>query len=146
MGQAGGHGRAAAGGHGVGKLERRNRARHLEGDIDAIAGEATDFADRVVRARVHRLRRAEFRREGELLVREIDGDDLARAGEPRAENDAQAHAPQAYHRDRLARFELGGVDDRADPGQHRAAEQGREFQRQVGVDLHAGFARHNRVG
>ena len=95
---------------------------------------------------VDRVGRAEFRGEGELLVGEIDGDDLARAGEPRAEHDAQAHAAQAHHRDRLARLDLGGVDDRADPGQHRAAEQGGELQRQVGVDLDAGFARHNRMG
>ncbi len=146
MGQAGGHGHAAPRGRGVSEFERRNRARHLEGDIDAIAGDASDFADRVVRAGVHRVARAEFGREGELVVRKIDGDDLARAGEPRAEDNAQAHAAQAHHRDRLARLEFGGVDDRANPGQHRAAEQSREFQRQVGVDLHAGFARHHRVG
>ena len=60
--------------------------------------------------------------------------------------DAQADAAEAHHRDRLARLEFRGVDDRADPGQHRAAEQSREFERQVGVDLHAGFARHDRVG
>ena len=135
-----------AGGCGVSKLERRNGARHLEGDIDAIAGHTPDFANRVVRARVYRLRCAEFRGESELLVREIDGDDLTRAGEPRAENDAEAHASQAHHRDRLPRLEFGGVDDRADPGQHGAAEQSRELERQVGVDLHAGLARHNRVG
>ena len=146
MGKAGGHGRAAARGDGISQLERRNRARHLKGDIDAIAGEASDFADGVVRAGVDRVTCAEFRREGELLVRKIDGDDLARASEPCAEHDAQAHAAQAHHRDRLARFDLGGVDDRADPGQHRAAEQSGQFKRQVGVDLDAGFARHHCVG
>ena len=91
-------------------------------------------------------RRAELRREGELVVGKIDGDDLARAGEPCAEHDAQAHAAQAHHRDRLARLDPGGVDDRADAGQHRAAEQGGELERQVGVDLDAGFARHHRMG
>src|ERR1700722_7799263 len=74
MGQAGGHGHAAAGGRGISKLERWNRARHLEGDIDAIAGHAPDFANRIVRARVHRLRRPEFGGESELFVREINGD------------------------------------------------------------------------
>ena len=92
------------------------------------------------------MSRAELGREGELVVREIDGDDLAHARKPRAEHDAQAHAAQTHHRDRLARFELGGVDARADPGQHRATEQSREFKRQVRVDLHAGFARHNCMG
>jgi hypothetical protein len=90
--------------------------------------------------------RAEFSGESELVVREVDCDDLARAGEPRAEDDAEAHAAQAHHRDRLAGFDFRGVDDRANPGQHRAAEQGGEFERQVGVDLHARFARHDRVG
>ena len=32
------------------------------------------------------------------------------------------------------------------PGQHRAAEQGGQFERQVGVDLDARFARHHRMG
>ena len=90
--------------------------------------------------------RAEFSREGELVFGEIDGDDLARAGESRAEDDAQAYAAEADHRDRLTGFDLRGVDDRANPGQHRAAEQRGELERQVWVDLHAGFARHHRVG
>ena len=102
--------------------------------------------DGVGGAGVDRVGCAKFRRKGELVVRKIDGDDLARAGEPRAEDHAQAHAAQTHHRDRLARFDLRGVDHRADPGQHRAAEQSRQFERQVGIDLHAGFARHHRVG
>jgi hypothetical protein len=30
--------------------------------------------------------------------------------------------------------DVGGVEDRADPGEHRAAEQRRELERQVGGD------------
>ena len=41
---------------------------------------------------------------------------------------------------------LAVLIDRANAGQHRAAEQGGEFERQVGVDLHARFARHHRMG
>ena len=92
------------------------------------------------------MRRAEFRCESELVVGEIDRDDLARAGEPRAEHDAKPHAAQANHRDRLARLDFRGVDHRANPGQHRAAEQSGELERQVRVDLDAGFARHDRMG
>ena len=87
-----------------------------------------------------------LRREDELVFGEIDGDDLARAGESRAEDDAQAHPAEADHGDRLPRLDLRGVDDRADPGQHRAAEQRGQLERQLWVDLHAGFARHHRMG
>ena len=92
------------------------------------------------------MRRAELGRIGELVVRKIDGDDLARAGEPRAEHDAKPHAAQANHRDRLARLDFRGVDHRANPGQHRAAEQSGELERQVRVDLDTGFARHHCMG
>ena len=91
------------------------------------------------------MRRPERAGEGELFVREIDGDDLASAGELCAEDRAQADAAEADHRDRCAGLDPGRVDDRADAGQHRAAEQSRKLERQIGIDLDAGFARDHRV-
>ena len=105
-----------------------------------------DRLDRIRRAGVDRVGRAESAGEGELLVGEVDRDDLARARDFRAEDRAQAHAAEADDRHRSARLDPRRVDHRADPSQHRAAEQGRKLERQVGIDLHAGFARDDRMG
>ena len=55
---------------------------------------------------------------------------------PRAEQRREADAAEAEDRDALARLDVRAVDDRADPGQHRAAEQRRDLERQRRVDLH----------
>ena len=99
-----------------------------------------------MRAGVDRMRRPKRAGEGELLVREIDGDDLPRPGELRAQHRAQAHAAETHHRNRRAGLDPRGVDDRADPRQHGAAEQGGQVERQLGVDPDAGFARDHRMG
>ena len=98
-------------------------------------------------AGVDRIGRAERPGEGELVVREVDGDDLARAGELRAEDRAQAHAAEARPPATDAPGSICAVLITAPtPGQDRAAEQGREVERQVRVDLDAGFARDDRMG
>ena len=84
-------------------------------------------------------------RELELRIREIDGDDLPRAGRARAKQRREPHAAEADHRDRRARAHLRGVDDRAHAGEHRASEQRGFVERKLGVDLHHRTPRHDGV-
>ena len=107
MRQARGDGHAAARGRGIGEFERRHRAGHVESDLDAAAGQrAGSSGARPFAPALTTCGRAERAGEGELVIGEIDGDDLARAGEPGAEHCAQAHAAEAHDRDRRARRDL----------------------------------------
>ncbi len=81
----------------------------------------------------------------QLVVGQVDGDDLPRAGGLRADQRRQADAAEADHRDRRADAHLRGVDDRADAGEHRAAEQRGFVERHGRVDLHERVPRDGRV-
>ena len=90
-------------------------------------------------------RGAELACEGELVVGEVDGDDLARPGGDRTQQRAQADATQPDHRGRGAGLDPGGVDDRTHAGEHGAAEQGGFVERQLGIDLDQRIARDRGV-
>ena len=127
------------------RLQRADRARELERVLDAAAGRFADLLDGVRGARIERVRRAERFRELELRIREIDGDDLPRAGRARAEQRREPDAAEADHRHRRARAHLRGVDDGADAGEHGAPEQRGFVERQLRVDLHQRTPRHDCV-
>lgn len=95
--------------------------------------------------RIDGVGRADLAGEAELVVRQIDGDDLARAGGDGAENRGQADTAEADHRGGLAELEIGGVDDGADAGEHGASEEGRFHQGKFGVDLDHGMPRNHGV-
>ena len=67
--------------------------------------------------------RAEFAGEGELVLDGVDGDDLARAGDPRALNGGEADAARAVDGDCRAGLDGGGVERCAGAGHHAAADQ-----------------------
>ena len=62
---------------------------------------------------------------------DVDGDDRRSAGDPRALHGIEAHAAAADDDDARAGFHAGGVDDRAQPGQHAAGDQRGDFERHV---------------
>ena len=123
---------------------------HLQADrfervVHAAAGHRDDFADRVGLLRVDDVGGAELAREFELTRHRVDRDDAARAGDRRAVDARQADAAAADHRNRRARFDLRGVDHRADAGRDAAADQRRAVERHVGADLHDGVFVHQHV-
>ena len=144
--QPGGDRGAAAARDPVGGLERADRARRTRtrgrGRLGSRRGSCR-------RTRGRRRRRPASRRAtapcSSLSARQVDGDDLARAGGDGAEHRGQADAAQADDRHALAGAHLRGVDHRADAGQHRAAEQRRLVEGQRRVDLDQRAARHDRV-
>ena len=60
-------------------------------------------------------------------------------------SEASPTPPEPDHGRRLAGLQLRRIDDRTDARQHRAAEQRRLHERQVGRDLHQRAPRHHRV-
>ena len=70
----------------------------------------------------------------QLVVAQVDGDDRLGAGERGALDAVEADAAAAEHRDRPAGLDTGGVEHRADPGHHAAADQRRLLQRDLLVD------------
>ena len=63
MGESCGHGGAAAPGDLIGERHRLGRARHLEGKLDAAAGQILHRLHRVVFRGIDRVRGAELARE-----------------------------------------------------------------------------------
>ena len=143
--QAGRDRGAAAAGDLVGELEGPDRAGELEGELDPAAGGAPHLLGTVRVPGAEGRRGAELAREGQLVVGEVDGDDLARPGGDGTQQRAQADAAQADHRHRGAGLHPCGVDHRAHAGEHGAAEQRRLVERQLGVDLDQRVARHRGV-
>ena len=68
----------------------------------------------------------------------IDGDDRLGPDSDGPEQRCQPDAAQAPDRDALPGADARRIDDRADPGQHRAAEQRGDLGRHAGVDDHGG--------
>src|SRR5262249_59368401 len=100
--------------------QRLDRARHLEGEVDAAAGRIADVLGAFGVASVERVGRAELAREPELLVGKIDRDDALRTGDARAEQATQADAAEPDHGDDVARAHAGGGERRAAPRLHPA--------------------------
>src|SRR5690606_30540377 len=80
-----------------------------------------------------------------LLDHRLDGDDVAGAGHAGALDGGAADAADADDGDVVAGADLGGVDRRAPAGADAAAEQARQLQRDVVLDLHAGHLVDHRV-
>lgn len=74
---------------------------------------------------------------GELLVVDVDGDDLRGPGEPGPDDRGVTDTAAADDRDRVAAADLSGVDGRADPRHHSAAEQTGDGRGDGRVDLGA---------
>ena len=70
------------------------------------------------------------------------GDRLSALGD-RPDDRAQAHSTRTDHDDRLPRLHVRGVPDRADPGRHRAADQGSDLRRRPRVDPDRCRGRHD---
>ena len=96
-------------------------------------------------ARVDEVGRAERLRHLELVGVDVDGEDAAGLGHHRALDRRQADAAEAEHGDGRARFDLGGVEHRADAGGDAAAEQADLVERRGGVDLGERDFRHHGV-
>ena len=90
---------------------------------------STDPRHGILVARIDAVRGAEAFRKFELLVGQVDGDDRAGAHVRGGLNRAQAHAANAEDHHRVARSDVGRIDDRATPGGHRAADDGRHVGR-----------------
>src|SRR5262249_25459768 len=104
-------------------LIRLRPSDRLYHHVGAVAlGEVPNLLDRVGFPRVDRVRRAELARPRELAPVDIDADDLASPGEACPEYRSAADAAAADHRDRIAATDLTGVQRRAEPGHHAAAE------------------------
>ena len=115
------------------------QADRLEGVVEA-AGVAGDLA--LQRGQVvgsTRMRRTEALGHLELVGVQVDGDDDRRAGHAAALDDRDADATAAEHHARRARRHLGGVDRRADTGGHATADERRDLERHVVVDLDGGL-------
>ena len=147
VGQPGADRGAAAPGHPVGEIHGLDRARHLEGEVDPALGRGAHLLDAVRIAGAERRAGAELAGERQLVVVQIDGDEAACADQLRGEQRVQPDAAEADHRDGGARLHPGGVDHRADAGQHGAAEQRGLLERQRGVDPDRRVARdHGALG
>src|SRR3546814_11878960 len=71
-----------------------------------------------------------------LAVDDVDGENLARAGDPRALDDRGADAAATEYRDARPGFDLRGVERRTDAGQDRAPDERGAIERNILVDLH----------
>src|SRR3546814_9428190 len=81
-----------------------------------------------------RGRRAEAFRLFKLAVDDVDGENLARAGDPRALDDRGADAAATEYRDARPGFDLRGVERRTDAGQDRAPDERGAIERNILVD------------
>src|SRR5215472_10133857 len=86
-------------------------------------GEVLNLLDRVGRARIHRVGRAEAAGPVELPVVDINGDYRPCTGQHGAEYRGIADAAAADHRDRVAAADARRVQRRAEARHHAAAEQ-----------------------
>ncbi|MNL25500.1 hypothetical protein D3C87_1469840 [compost metagenome] len=106
------------------------------------------LADRIRHIRVggdKGVCRAERTCQRQLVLGEIDRDDPLRARHDRSEHCRKPDPAEADDGHRLACLDAAGIDDRADAGQHGAAEKRRLDQRQIAVHLDGRMARHDRM-
>ena len=86
----------------------------------------------IVARRIDRRRRAEFARELQAAVDEIDGDDLAGADELGRHDRAQADRAGSKHGDARVDADLQRIDDAAGAGDDAATERAEQFERRLG--------------
>src|SRR5581483_1428314 len=115
------------------RLEQRVGATdRLERVVDAVAaGDLFDPRDRVTRARIHDVRRAELLGPAQLPRVDVDTDDRRGACQARALDDAGADAAAAEDGDARAGLDVGGAQHRADARHHAAADQAHLLGRQL---------------
>ncbi len=97
----------------------------------ASPGQARDDLDHVVVGRIDDMGRAERQRRPALRRRRVDRDHRRRPGEDGALDGVEPHAPRPDHDDAAARLGPGRVDDRTEPGDDPAREQGGAVEREV---------------
>ena len=100
------------------------------------AGALHHLADRVARAGVDEVGRAERLRGLALDLHRVDREDPARAGDACSLDDRLADAAASDDRDRRSRHDPRGVERRSDTGGHAAPDERELRIGQVGVDLH----------
>ncbi len=103
-----------------------------------------DPLDHVVSAD-QRLGGAVVRGQGEPRVGDVDGDDPFGAGEPAADDGAEADHAGTEDDAGRAPLDLGGVECGPDPGREPAGEQRGAVERSLPVDLRERDLRHDRV-
>ena len=96
-------------------------------------------------ARIERVRGAEYARDGELFLAQVDGDDRFRVEHVRGEERREADAAESDNRDGRAARHARRVDDRAGAGDHGAAEDGGLVERQTRFDANERIAREHGV-
>src|SRR5215472_8809303 len=133
--------------HADGRLE--DFVVHLADGADDLvgelaAGEVDEDLPGLVRV-AERVRRAELQRLLLLPLVRVDGEDVLGARPRGALHRVHADAAGAEHDHGVADPHVAGVDRRAEPGGHAAADQRGELHRDVVFDLHAGKFRHHRV-
>jgi hypothetical protein len=139
-------GAAAAAGDRPGRADRLGPADALDRVVGAApAGERPDPPAEVGGGCQH-VGGAQPPGQVGLVAGHLDRDDRVRPGDPRALHRGEAHPAEPEHHHRLARPDPGGVADRADAGQHGAAEQRRLDQRDVGWQADAGVGADHRLG
>ena len=103
--------------------------------------------DRIAIGRIDDVGRSQVHRSLEFVFRNVDGDDPQRAGDPGTLNNAKSNTTCAKDRDGGARFNLGGVEGRADTGGDAASDERGAFERHVFPDLdHAVFVHQHLLG
>ena len=120
----------------VGELERPDRAGQLERVLDPAAGGAPDLLGAVRVLGVEGGGGAELAREGQLVVGEVDGDDLARARGDGAQQRAQADAAQPDHRHRAPAWTRAVLTTAPTPVSTAQPNKAASVERQLRVDLH----------
>src|SRR5690606_25201319 len=100
-------------------------------------GQRADRLNRVLRARVHRMRRTESLGLFELRIVDIDGDNGRRTSELSARYRGCTHATATDDRDRFTPLHRAGVDRSADAGHYTAPEQPNGRRVRFLIDLRA---------
>ena len=129
-----------------GLLHHRRVPHRLDADVGPVATrEGADRLDRVGRAGVDGVRRAERRGGLELSRVEVDGDDGGRTGQLRPGDGGAPDSAAAEDRHRVAQPHLSGEHGRPEARHDAAAEQAHRLGPRRGVDLGALAGRDERL-
>src|SRR3546814_13307106 len=85
----------------------------VENEIDASSGDRAQLLADITVADLDDVRRAQFLRQRETFVMDIDGNDRAGGCDLRRHDSSEAHRAGAEHGDRLAGRDLEAVEDSA---------------------------------
>src|SRR5205807_4675164 len=120
----------------------------FEAVIGAAAGQIDQIGHEIALhlARVDEMGHAELFGQRAAARVDVDPDDHVGADHPAALHDIEPDAAEAEHDDPRASFDLGGVDDRADPGGDAAADVADLVERRVLADFrHRDLRQHGEI-